>query len=114
LARWIVNGNHGAYSGRRFGGNINRLEDLASGFEADVYLRGHTHQIGFSERVVIALGEDGILRKKKKYFGAVGSFLNGHVQGHVTYAEMFDLLPLDTGTLTVEFDPWKNKIDFHK
>lgn len=114
IARWIVNGSHGAYSGRRIGGNLNRLEDLAMGYEADVFLRGHTHQLGFSERLRYVLGDDGLLRKKKQYFGAVGSFLQGHVQNKITYAEMFDLLPLDTGTLTVEFNPWEEKIDIHK
>lgn len=105
---WVINGAHGRFGGRRFGGNINRIEDMSSGYDADIYLRGHTHQMGYSKRRIETF--DGY---RTKYFAAVGSFLDGFKDGATSYAEEFDLLPLPTGTISFSIDPWKGKVDFY-
>lgn len=35
--------NHGNGGGRKIGGKVNRLSDLAGIVDADVYIHGHTH-----------------------------------------------------------------------
>lgn len=106
---YVINGAHGRYGGGRLGGHMNKVEDLSSGYDADVYLRAHSHQIGFSERKMLSF--DG---ERKKYFAVVGSFLDGHKEGISSYAEEYDLLPLTTGTISISFNPWEDKIDYHK
>src|SRR5207245_980932 len=96
------------FGGRRFGGHINRIEDMSSGYDADIYLRGHTHQMGYSKRKIETFNGE-----KTKYFAAVGSFLNGHMEGATSYAEEFDLLPLPTGTISFSINPSLDKVDFY-
>lgn len=106
---YIINGAHGHYSGRDFGGNINHLGKLRMGYDADIFLRAHSHQIGFHDKKIETFNGS-----KMIYFASVGSFLNAFKEGQISYAEEADLLPLPTGTISFSMDPWKNKIDFYK
>jgi predicted MPP superfamily phosphohydrolase len=41
---YTVYASHGSGGGKRVGGKINRLEDMANIVDADIYIMGHTHQ----------------------------------------------------------------------
>ena len=70
---------HGFTQGRKKGGAVNNLEDIASFIKADIYLMGHTHQRWCTHRDYIDVDNKGRLVYKKMFFGNTGSFTNNYV-----------------------------------
>lgn len=97
---------HGYYNGRRLGGAVNRIEDIAADFEADIYLFAHTHQLEGHRRVVLALqygpkNEHVKIVEKKKVYALTGGFLKGYQVGSLSYVERKNLKPNKIGILTI-------------
>ena len=106
--RYVINSNHGAFTGSRTGGNLNRLEDLGRSYDCDILLRGHTHRIGALKTERYELTEDGKIITKKQIFATVGSFHKSMVENVALYSERKDYPPLKTGSITIKIAPKKN------
>ncbi len=104
---------HGGYSGRRIGGNINNMEDIAAGWSADIYLSGHTHQLGVNKRIKVAMDQYGKLQEIVKIFGICGTFMRAYNDGTISYAEIKGYGPQRVGTLTVSIQPYERKLQAH-
>lgn len=99
---------HGSYGGRRTGGKLNRLEDIAASFEADIYLMGHTHDLGGWRTVRLRLQEkkgELQLLDDKKVFAFTGTYFRSHVVGSSSYAERRQYRPSKLGLITIEINP---------
>jgi len=105
---------HGAYAGRRAGGNLNSNEDIARDFSADIYLTGHTHQIVLHKMEKISMDKYGHLQKIVKVFGVCGSFANPYNEGFITYPEYKILSASRVGTITISIDPYNKKVQAHE
>jgi hypothetical protein len=105
---------HGNYSGMRVGGALNRLQDLARVYDADVYLMGHTHSKAYQAEYrvsIVAVGNKYVLVERPVIYVLTGGFLNPN---HVGVEQYFDKHPLPrsirVGTVTIGIDPWRGKI----
>jgi len=105
---------HGGYSGRRIGGNINNMEDLAAGWSADVYLAGHTHQLGVDKRIKVSMDQYGHLQEIVKIFGICGTFFRSYNEGVMSYGEIKGFGPQRVGTITISIQPYERKLQAHE
>ena len=68
---------HGSGGGRREGGKVNRLADLASIVDADIYIHGHTHlPLVFKESFFRVSGSNSSVALVDKLFVNNAAFLN--------------------------------------
>jgi hypothetical protein len=105
---------HGGYSGRRIGGNLNNQEDLATGWSADVYLSGHTHQIVIDKKPKVSMDQYGHLQEITKIFAVCGTFLRAYNEGTMSYAELKAFQPQRVGTITISIFPYTRKLQAHE
>lgn len=114
----IIYGHHGWGSSRKTGGAINKRENLAANFEADIMLMGHDHH-KFGERVIrLAVTPRGKpkLVHKPMIVAATGSFQRAYAEGETTYAERMGFPPNDIGVVRIDIDiqgETNKKIDMH-
>jgi predicted phosphodiesterase len=101
---------HGYYNGRRIGGNMNQMEDLAGHFSADVYLAGHTHQMAVHKKVKKSLDGNGNLEEIVKVFGVTGSFARAYNAGFTSYPEKTVMPTSRVGTITIGINPRQRKL----
>ena len=74
---------HGQFlGGRKRGGKVNRMEDLAASFEADIYLAGHSHDLFVTRVDKIGLSRNGDYETKRNFFINTGSFMDTYLQGN--------------------------------
>jgi len=106
--------HHGYFTGRRFGGNINSLEDMSRDNSADIYLTGHSHNVGSYKRPKTCMDQKGNLSEIVKIFAICGSFLKPYNQGVTSYAEVKGFPPTRIGTVTVSIDPFNRKLQVHE
>lgn len=104
-SRYVINSNHGGFTGNRTGGNLNRLEDYGRVYDCDILLRGHTHRIGALKTIRYYYTETGEIKERKQIFATVGSFHKSMVHNVPLYSERKDLPPLKTGTITIKILP---------
>lgn len=68
---------HGSGGGRREGGKVNRLADLASIVDADIYIHGHTHlPLLFKESFFRVSGQNSSVALTEKLFVNTAAHLN--------------------------------------
>lgn len=86
--------HHGHYNGEKMGGAVNKLVDISSGWEADIYLMGHTHWVHgwrhISKQLNVLNGDYRHplrLDEHKKVYALTGGFLRAYVQGSSSYLE---------------------------
>lgn len=103
--RYVINSNHGSYSGSKIGGALNYLEDRGRAYDCDILARGHSHKSGTTKTIKYYLDEEGNVQERKQLFVSVGSFHKSLVPGAALYSERKDYLPLKTGTVTVKIIP---------
>jgi len=103
---------HGDYAGRREGGAINRLHDIALGYDADLYMMGHTHWIHGSRGIVgyIHTNEEVSYKERKKAYVLTGAFLQASRVGSQSYIERKGLQPRKTGIVVISIDPKRHDI----
>ena len=119
---YTIYATHGNVAGRKSGGKANRLEDLMSAFEADVYMIGHGHKklAHTSSRLEPhkKANKWGLKAKKKVGF-MTGSYLKSYEIDAGGYAEQMMLPPSDIGVVYVEICPragethYKEEIKVH-
>jgi len=94
---------HGHYTGRKTGGALNKITDLASYFDADIYFMGHVHKrLVHKEDCITVQGNEII--QATRLFALTGSFLRSYSLGVETYVERKALPPGRIGTITVRVD----------
>ena len=105
---------HGSYNGMRIGGALNRLQDLARIYDADIYLMGHTHSKAFqTEHRIYVEVRNGkyVVVERPTIYALTGGFLNPH---SLETEQYFDRNPLPrsvrVGTITIGIDPWRGKL----
>jgi len=99
----LIFATHGHYGGRKVGGAINRIQDLAAYFDADIYLMGHVHRRAVHKEEYLTARE-GKLVQGARIFGLTGTFLRSYVTGMETYVERRILAPSRIGTITIRVD----------
>lgn len=104
-ANYIVYATHGHGGGATKGGVVNKLNKLSNVVVADVYLRGHSHQLlHFKEPIRLISPETNAIIQKERWYVDTGSFLS--YDG--SYAEKANYTPANLGCPIVTFRP--NKI----
>lgn len=91
--------------GRKIGGKANNLRDLSSGFHADVYMAGHTHQLfTLSDNYAVPGGKDEVLYKRRTFVNT-GSFQRTYdVNADIdTWASRKAFSPERTGVARIDF-----------
>src|SRR5579859_7408919 len=115
---WTVNifAKHGATGGGTIGNATNSIQRRAAEWEADVYLKGHVHQYGVTQKVALSYGErDGEPRiaKRDRLFMLTGTYLLGYqigVQETTTYSERKGYPPSEIGGGVILFDLEERRI----
>ncbi len=84
----IVFAAHGFGGGRRFGGKFNKLSDIQSYFEADIFLMAHVHSCGAAKEMRLTVPRSGKLRLKEtpKLLIIVPAFYKTYQEGMDNYA----------------------------
>jgi hypothetical protein len=115
--------HHGRGGGGLAGTPLNNIEKRILGFDADIYLLGHTHTVGAvpRDRVYPYWGKTmGTLHHKKVYLVSTGAYLkgyeerrqrNGRAQGG--YAEQGLMNPLALGSARIHFRPTWKRVGTH-
>lgn len=92
--------NHGRGGGRRMGGKLNALEDMARIVTADVYLMGHTHQPAVFRNAHYIATPQCTISKREQVFVNTASFLDwdggyGDRLGYVPNSKKMPVIRLD-------------------
>jgi len=101
---------HGNVGGRRGGAKINRLEDMISFIDADIYLMGHSHIKATETKSTLYVDKSGKLKCRKRILGVTGCFLHGYQTGATSYLEKWNYPPTDIGVLKIMINPRKQDI----
>ncbi len=105
--------HHGWVSGRKSGGKINAMEDLAGSFDSDVYIMGHSHDLFAKSKQRISVAGTKI-KVKKQYFAQTGSYLQTYMQGASCYAEKAGYPPQKLGSIKIMIKPKSSgNLDVH-
>jgi hypothetical protein len=107
----MIYATHGFGGGRKPGGQVNNITDIARDFESDIYLFGHVHnKIGIDrERLEVNHKGKAILYARKKVFAITGSFYNAYVVGCKSYAEKMGYSPNPTGIVKITIEPHRSR-----
>jgi len=107
--------HHGWFGSRKPGAKVNQLVDVASTYEADVYLAAHSHDL-FNisiDRISIGASSSQVI-KHKKIFGNTGTFLETITNSGSSYAEKKAYPVSKIGTLRFDIYPkHKPRPDIH-
>lgn len=95
---------HGAAGGGTDGNAVNSLQKRGLEFHADVYLRGHVHKLGITQRTEHCWGPKGMV-PRDRIFMLTGTYLKGYSEGEVTYGERKGYAPNELGGGVVILDP---------
>lgn len=97
---------HGFGAARKSGAKVNRLEDVAHAFNADIILVGHEHEKIVAPPVLrLGLTQEGKLIEEEQYAIMTGSFLKGYVEKATTYIEKKMYPPTDLGIVEITVVP---------
>lgn len=100
---------HGATGGGTDGNAINFLQKRGLEFDADVYLKGHVHKIGITQRTELLWGSKE-MATRDRIFMLTGTYLKGYSQFEVTYGERKGYAPSELGGGVVILDPRNRRI----
>lgn len=92
--------NHGVGgSGKSEGYAINKIHEAFMGHDADICVMGHIHQLAKDTQKITSVGNNLGLRKRRKFWGSSGCFLNTYVEGNANYFENRGRVESDIGML---------------
>ena len=100
---------HGFGAGRKTGSKVNRVEDLATYFDADIYLMGHTHDL-FVTRELRLYASRGKIRERKLIFANTGTFVKTYNMGNTSYGEMRAYKPVKIGVVRIDLIPYRKDL----
>ncbi len=100
----VINSFHGCGGGEYKGAKANRLQRALGKFDADIYLRGHTHELfGFCQPTI------GVPRRGKKQVLArphvlayCGCYFQTYAKDVASYGEKKDYFPTEIGTPIIQ------------
>jgi hypothetical protein len=100
---------HGHSSGRKKGGQINSLNDMVANWDADIFLRGHSHRLITDQLARIRTSQTGPLKliQDTVVFGSTGCFYKTYQEDTDCYAEIADYPPSELGCVVVRVVPFK-------
>jgi len=111
----VIWAHHGVGSGITAAAPLNRLERVATHFDADIYLMGHHHKAASAllDRLCLTSRGRPRLVDRTKALVATGSFLRGYMQGsgrkygraQGTYVEQKMLMPVALGGPLITITP---------
>lgn len=87
---------HGKGQAGNFGTDVNALVRQNTGFDADLYIGGHTHRQWFVKIPYLYCGKSHI-RQRYVGYARAGSLLRGFLYGETTYPEVCEYSPLSIG-----------------
>ena len=102
---------HGHVAGRKPGGKVNRLTDIMSEHDADLFLMGHSHSRDITLKNSLYFDRDGKVITRERIGAITGSFLKGYVKGHPSYVEKVMYPPLSIGTVRIRINPYLDIIE---
>ena len=94
---------HGAAGGGTDGNAVNNLQRRGLEFGADIYLKGHVHKYGVSQRTELCWGTKE-LATRDRLFMLTGCYLKGYSEFEVTYGERKGYAPSELGGGVVVLD----------
>lgn len=98
--------NHGRGGGRRPGGKINSLEDLARIVTADIYLTGHTHMPAVFRQAHYIATPQCTISRRERVFVNTASFLDWDG----SYADRAGFVPNSKKMPVIHLDPEEHHI----
>jgi DNA repair exonuclease SbcCD nuclease subunit len=97
---------HGFGASRNSGSKVNKMEDVAHVFNADLILMAHEHKkIAAPPVLRLGLNSRGKLIQEVQNAVMTGSFLRGFVEGSSSYVERSGYHPTDLGVPIVTIKP---------
>lgn len=108
---FTIYASHGFGGARKSGPKVNRLEDVAHVFDADIIILGHEHKKIIAPPVLkLGLNQLGDLIQKRQFALMSGSYLRGYNRKATTYVEKKGYPPADLGTVTISLKPFYREI----
>lgn len=105
--------HHGFGTSTKSGSLINKLEDISSCIDADIYCAGHSHSLIFTYRPYLQLNNSGTkLIRKNKYFLRIGGFRDNRHLNFSDYGEKFGFKTTTLGTYLIKIIKTKPNLDF--
>ena len=102
--RVVLDAAHGRFAGRKAGGAMNRIYDIAGYFPtADIVARGHSHHLFCDYEPTLVLGKILDIEERKVWGCNTGSFFRAYQQGVTSYAEQWDCSPSALGCVRFTF-----------
>lgn len=95
---------HGATGGGSDGNSLNSLQKRAAEWSADIYLRGHVHKLGVSQRTEYGWAPNRI-STRDRIFVLTGTYLKGYPLGITPYSELKAYAPNEIGGAVVRLNP---------
>ena len=102
---------HGRYSGRTFGGAMNKIISLGNDWNADVLAMGGTHFMGMTTLPRMELNNNCNLVKRRRAFLLTGTYLESYQENVTSYAEQKQYSPQKVGSPKVKI--WPTSGDLH-
>jgi hypothetical protein len=104
---FIVFSSHSSIAGRNTGGKINRLTNLMSSFDADIYMVGHGHHKVHAQPVILGCTRKGEpkLQSQTRVAFMTGAYLRTYQEDVETYGETSLYSPTELGALRVCIKP---------
>jgi hypothetical protein len=108
---WTVDvfAEHGATGGGTDGNALNSLQKRAVEFDAQVFLKGHVHRYGVSQRTELGWGAKA-LATRDRIFMLTGTYLKGYSEFETTYGERKGYPPNELGGGVIVLDPKTRRI----
>lgn len=94
---------HGATGGGSDGNAVNSLQKRGLEFQADVYLKGHVHKLGVTQRTELGWGPSAMVTRDR-IFMLTGTYLKGYSEYEVTYGERKGYAPSEIGGGVIVLD----------
>jgi len=118
---WKFYLTHGKVTGQMPSSSLGKIERMAQGFDADIYLAGDRHDIIIDKRLYYSVSDDGKLLRGTKIYGVCGCFVEGYSDSKTrdgrtvtSYPELIMGLPNRVGTLTIQLNLDSGKINAHE
>jgi predicted phosphodiesterase len=98
--------HHGWFAGRKMGGKINQLSDVSSGYDADVYIAGHSHDLfaTTSEKISLPVLGNKVIKSKKIFINS-GTFMETVSENGTSYSEQKAYSISKIGTARLDIYP---------
>jgi len=96
--------HHGWFGSRKRGAKVNNIEDIARGYEADIYIVGHSHDKFSTSNTYASLNGNSLILNDKVFCnaGSLSQAINLESSG---YAERKGYFPTNTGIIEIDITP---------